>query len=238
LEEVGRVNLTRAALYSLLSRAFKVEVNELFLDDIIAAEPTIRSLADSQGGEELLKGSKLLLEFTDQVKSTKSSDSEMEALLINLASEYASLFLGVGTDPVHLVESVYLGKDHLLYEQPYHDVLVAYRSLSFEKEKDFHEPEDHVAVEFQFMAMMCRWTSQALDKDDVENASKYLNLQKEFLEDHIVKWVPQLCKKLEATATASFYKALAHLTLGFIDLESEMPDHLVDVLKGNSHNAK
>jgi len=91
LEEASKVNLTRAALYSFLSRAFKAEVNELFLDDVIAAEPTIRSLTDSQGGEELREGSKLLREFTDQVKSLKSNDKEMEAFLVNLASEYASL---------------------------------------------------------------------------------------------------------------------------------------------------
>lgn len=146
--------------------------------------------------------------------------------------------LGVGTDPVHLVESVYLGKDHLLYEQPYHDVLAAYRSLSFEKDKDFPEPEDHVSVEFQFMAKLCRWTSQTLDKKDVENAIAYLNLQKEFLRDHLIKWVPQLSRKLESTATTGFYKALAHLTLGFISMEDELPDHLGKVLKGTNSNAK
>jgi TorA maturation chaperone TorD len=231
IEEMSRVNLTRGAFYSFLSRSFKAEVNEPFLEDIVETEPIIKSLTDSQGDGELQEGHRLLLEFADQVKRLKKEDKGREALLTDLAVEYASLFLGVGTNPVHLVESVYLGKDHLLFEQPYHDVLAAYRSLGFEKEKNFPEPEDHVSVEFDFMAKLCGWTSQTLDKKDVNNAIAYLNLQKEFLTEHILKWVPELCKKLGSTATANFYKALAHLTLGFVTIDTEIPDHITDMLK-------
>ena len=153
-------------------------------------------------------------------------------MLQDLAVEYAGLFLGVGLKHVYLVESVYLGKDHLLYEAPYHEVLEAYRSLSFAKAKDFPEPEDHVAVEFDFMSNLCKWASQTIQKRDVENALAYLNLQNEFLRDHILRWVPDLCKKLDDAASISFYKALAHLTLGFVTLDNEIPDHMTAVLKG------
>lgn len=229
--ETEKVNTTRAAIYTFLSRAFRVEVDENFLQSIVAIEPTIRSLADSQNGEEeeLEEGGRELLEFARKVKGL--SDHERGRLLTDLAVEYASTFLGVGLEHVYLVESVYLGKDHLLYEEPFHAVLEAYKSLGFEKAKDFSEPEDHVAVEFDFMAKLCQWTSQNLEKQDIENAIAYLNLQKEFLGDHVLRWVPDLCRKLGDAATTGFYKALAHLTLGFVTIDNEMPDHMIATLK-------
>jgi hypothetical protein len=50
IAEVGKVNLTRAAVYSFLSRAFKLEVDERFLRDIVEIQPTVGMLSESQGG--------------------------------------------------------------------------------------------------------------------------------------------------------------------------------------------
>ena len=195
-------------------------------------EPPIRSLSDSQSDEErneLAQASRELLEFTSQVRVM--TEDERGILLKGLAVEYASLFLGVGPKHVYLAESVYLSEEHMLYQAPYHEILRVYKSLGFAKDEDFREPDDHVAVEFQFMAMLCHWTAQNMEKHEIENALTYLNLQREFLEDHLTKWVPQLCNKLDDATTRGFYKALAHLTLGFIKMDNEIPNHIAGVLK-------
>lgn len=236
LDEARKVNLTRSAIYAFLSRAFKLEIDEPFLQAIATIQPTIELLSSSDEDGEMNEGNKLLIEFTEQVSRVKGE--EKSELLTDLAAEYASLFLGVGETPVFLVESVYLGKEHLLYEEPYHEVLAAYRSLGFEKEKTFTEPEDHVAVEFEFMANLCTWTLRSLEGGDVGNAIAYLGLQKEFLGDHITRWVPALCKKLGDTATSSFYKALAHLTNGFLTMDNEIPDHLIETLRAMTSGTK
>lgn len=225
------MNLTRAAIYAFLSRAFKSEVDKSFLEKVIAIEPTVKLLSESQEEEDLKEADRLLHEFAQQVK--KRQDTE-EHLIGDLAAEYASLFLGVSPNTVHLVESVYLGKDHLLYEKPYHEVLQAYRSLGFEKEEGFLEPEDHIAMEFEFMANLCRWEAKTIEMGDVENSTKYLNLQKEFLSEHLMKWVPELCHKLKGAAISTFYRAIAYLTSGFLILDHEMPDQLTEILKSTT----
>jgi TorA maturation chaperone TorD len=230
LAEVSKVNLTRAAVYSFLSRAFKIEVDERFLHDVVEIEATLRLLSESEGGADLKEADRLLIEFAKEFKDLKAK--EKDAFIIDLAAEYARLFLGVGERPVHLVESVYLSKDHLLYQEPYHEIIQAYKSLGYEKDKDFREPEDHVAAELEFMANLCRWTSKTLDNGEVEKAVAYLNLQKEFIRDHINRWVPLLCEQLKKEATSPFYKGLAHLTKGFVTLDDDIPDHLTEVLKG------
>jgi TorA maturation chaperone TorD len=234
--ETEQVNVARAAIYSFLSRAFKVEVDQRFLDSIVAVEPTIKSLGSSESGREFQEGSRELFEFTNHVKGL--DEEQKGRLLTDLAVEYARLFLGMGDKHVYLSESVYVGKDHLLYGEPFHEVIQAYKSLGFEKEKDFREPEDHVAVEFEFMARLCQWTAQTLKKQDVENTLTYLSLQKEFLTDHIMRWVPELCKSLDGAAPKGFYKALGHLTLGFITIDNQIPDHMTETLRDPSSSTK
>ena len=230
--EASKVNLTRATLYSFLSRIFKSEVDENLLQDIVEIEPRIRLLSESQAGNELKEASGLLDEFARQSKELKGE--KREGLLTDLAVEYASLFLNVGAKPVRLVESVYLGKFSVLYEEPYHEIVECYKSLGYEKEKGFREPEDHVAVEFDFMAKLCRWTAKTLDDGEIDKAIAYVNLQKEFLRDHLNLWVPKLCQELEKAAASTLYKGLAHLTKGFVAMDDGIPDHLTETLKGKN----
>jgi TorA maturation chaperone TorD len=232
ISDAAKVNIARAGVYSFLSRAFKLEVDDSFLETVIDLEPTLRLLSESQGGKELKTGIHLFIDSIEKVR--KLAGNVRKSALTDLAAEYATLFLGVGEKPVHLIESVHLGKDHLLYEEPYHEIMDAYKSLGFEKEKNFREPEDHVGVEFDFMAALCRWTSRTLQDKDIKNSIAYLNLQKEFLRDHIMRWVPRMCQQLQDTATSDFYKSLAQLTSGFIELDNNVPDHLTEILKDSA----
>jgi TorA maturation chaperone TorD len=230
ISEAAKVNFTRASIYSLLSTAFKVELNDFFIETIMAMEPALRLLSESQGGKELKDGTELLLDSVGKLRGLKSE--ERKKALTDLAAEYAGLFLGLWSKPVYLVESVYLGKEHLLYEEPYHEIVEAYRSLGFAKDEGSPEPEDHLAVEFEFMATLCRWTSKTLEQNDIGNALTYINLQKEFLSDHIMRWVPEVCEKLVEATNSGYFLGLAHLTDGFINLDNEVPDHLTEILKG------
>jgi TorA maturation chaperone TorD len=228
LDNVSRVNLTRAAVYSFSARAFNIEVDERFLQDVVEIQGTLKLLSVSQDEEELKEASRLMIKFVKEFKDLEGE--KKDASVIDLAAEYACLFLGVSERPVHLVESVYLSKDHLLYQEPYHEIIQAYKSLGFQKDKDFKEPEDHVAVEFEFMANLCRWTSKTLYNGELEKGAAFINLQREFLTDHIDRWVPLLCEQLEKEAASPFYKGLAHLTKGFVTLDGSIPDHLTEIL--------
>jgi putative dimethyl sulfoxide reductase chaperone len=227
--EVEKANIARAAVYLFLSQAFKVEVDEILLNSMSAIMPMFKSIGDSQTNEQLEQGSRELFKFAEHIEGL--DEKQKEKLLEDLAVEYASLFLGTTPKYVFLLESVYLGTDHLKYGAPYHKVLEAYKRLGFTKAKGFQEAEDHVAVEFEFMSNICTWTAKTIQKRDTLNALAYLNLQNEFLRDHILRWVPDLCNKLDKEATLEFYRMLAHLTLGFVTLENEIPDHMTEVLK-------
>ena len=201
-----------------------MEVDEAFLRTMCETKTLFEQLANS-AEDELLKDRFIALSATikDFEKNVDKSN-----LLTDLAAEYASLFLNAGPSPVYLVESVYLGKHHLLYEEPYFEVLDAYKTLGFEKSPKFKEPEDHLAVELEFMAKLIDLTMQNLDENNLEYAKGYLKLQKEFLDDHLIKWVPQLCQKLEEASSNKFYKSLAKLLHGLIKVEEQFIPFIID----------
>lgn len=226
LDDIKNAMRTRIALYSFLSRAFRKEVDDQFLQMIRAMSDTIRILASQQEEEEFSQASSELAKFSRQVE--EASGKARDDLLIDLAAEYAGLFLNAGPKPVFLVESVYLTQDHLLYGKPYFAVLDAYRVLGFDKVKDFKEPEDHVAVELEFMAHLCNFALRALEEANLEYAKGYLKNQEEFLTDHLSKWVPELAHGLKETSSTTFYRAMAYLLNGFIRMEKELFPHLID----------
>jgi TorA maturation chaperone TorD len=156
---------------------------------------------------------------------------EKTGLIAELRLEFTNLFIGVGDDTVHLLESAYLNRKATRYDDPAQDVQTAHQSLGFKKDAEFYEPEDHVALEFEFMERICEWIVQALHAKDIGNATAYLSLQKEFLRDHVLRWVPKLCERLKPKAESDFYSSLAYLTSAFVEMDYQMPDHLTAILR-------
>ncbi len=209
--------MTRGTLYRLLSRGFSTEVDEPFIEWLVKLQPVIADLAAESDNGDFKEGSKLLTSFVGKVKSDYEKDKH--DFLQTLAAEYASLFLNVGPKPVYLAESVYLGKNHLLYEEPYFDVVRIYQIYEFKKRASFREPDDHVSVELEFMAHLCDLAVLSLEQGKEDYAVGYLKNQKEFLETHLIRWAPELVKKVRWASKNDFYLAMAGLLEGFISTD-------------------
>ena len=219
-ETVRQATATRGTLYRMLSRGFSLEVDEPFIEWLLKLQKVVSELAKDSDNDEFREGSRLLSEFIGRVKADFSKNKG--EFLQNLAAEYASLFLNVGPKPVHLAESVYLGKNHLLYEEPYFDVVRIYQIYGFKKRGSFREPEDHISVELEFMAHLCDLAVLSVEQGRADYAKGYLKNQKEFLETHVWRWVPELVKKVRWASKNEFYLAMASLLAGFVSTDRFM----------------
>ena len=230
LNDVVKINEARLKLYLFLSRAFSREVDRDFLQSILDIQPALEYFAAHFEVDEIRHGSCLLKDFAFKVKH--STDGK---IISDLASAYAKLFLGVGSKIVYLCESAYANnKEHLLYRQPYFEVVKEYQALGFEKRVDFREPEDHISVETDFMVNLCQLTISSLKEADIKTALKYLNHQKDFLEGLLVRWVPLLSRSLMKASNSEFYTAIAYLLLGFIKIDVKLVDLLIDEVKNSA----
>jgi TorA maturation chaperone TorD len=236
LGEQRRISLAREGLYSFLARSFKYEVDNEFLTMVAAVQPVLEHLASAQGGTEFKKASELLL--TVSGKAAVLEGIERKKLLTDLAIEYASLFVNpgqqVGRQRVLPWESGYFTNPPRMYGPPYHEVLEAFRMVGFEKPKEYTEAEDHIALELEFMAHLARLTTASIDNGNVDFALGYLKLQKEFLKDHLLRWVGKFSEKLMQNSEkreVDFYFALGMMLESFIKLDDQTVDLISAELK-------
>lgn len=191
----------RRLTYSFLSSMYLEEVSQDFLGQLASNPP----FTDGELGQ-----------FFASLPS-----ADLEAVRVDAAAEFASLLLNMSADPVSPFESVYTSGDHLLMQQARDEVLAAYRAEGFERSDVVNVPEDHVGIEFEFMARLCQKELEALDAGDEGTAAAARVAQRAFLEGHLVNWVPQLCEDIERRATSGLYRGLAETTRQFLAFECD-----------------
>ncbi len=73
--------------------------------------------------------------------------------------------------------------------------------------EEYETVPDHISLEFLFMSYAV----------DIEN----LEMQRKFLEEHIVNWVPYYCDNVMKEAKTLFYREIVEIAKDFIESEYE-----------------
>ena len=146
--------------------------------------------------------------WSELIKFLQENDKKC---LEELAVDYAYTFLAAGVAQGHTAfpyESVYTDK----YKQLGGEADSAVSALYAQKglapnDENFYVPSDHFGLELAFMSHICRSPKAE---------------QQAFFEKHIKGWSAEFCRDVEKYAKTAFYKAVAKITTGFIELESEL----------------
>lgn len=110
-------------------------------------------------------------------------------------------------------ESVHRGTDGLVFDEQTLAVRDAYRSLGLSAPRLNREPDDHIGLEFDFVAQAL---VMALDADEAGTADPQVPVQaaRDFVRDHLATWAPQMLQVLEERAATEFVRGLAALSRG------------------------
>lgn len=202
--------LVRNNVYAFIHRMFLEEPpHKLAFDlaeDVFPAPADLRSL-----DLDIAEGVELLLDYIRRCENV----GEVEERLRN---EFTRLFIGPGSPPVPPYETMYI--DNKMGGPTLLELKKVYRNAGIEKEEGYSEPVDNIAFEMRFMAYL---GEQALH-DDMHT---YLEMQKKFMDEHILKWVPDFCDDLCASEYSDFYKWIAKFTKGFILFDRSALDELL-----------
>ncbi|MEM2465551.1 MAG: molybdopterin-dependent oxidoreductase [Candidatus Bathyarchaeia archaeon] len=217
----------RWSIYNFLSRVYEREISETLLKGMVGENSSIEHL---RGLGDLIRDEyrNVVEAFNDLKEHAKMLMDDIERNMLKLAEDYAYLFLGVGRLP-HPSESSYLSDDSFIVQEPRDEVLNVYRSVDVQKSEDYSEPEDHIAVELQFMAYLCRRSIEAFATGREDEGKKYLELQKNFFHSHLLAWVPKLTKNILEKAGTDFYKIVARITEEFVKSEKNTVDKLINL---------
>lgn len=215
----------RQSIYAFLKRLYEKELPKEFLAEMPGKMKTLLGIAEVLPNAEAQKAVKELVRFTDTISSQNLAELE-----VKLAVDYARLFLSINKVPAHPSESVY--RDGTMMQHSRDEVLKTYWSFGVDKKKEFTEPEDHIAVELGFLIYLCEKAIEALKNKDAEEAKRYLQGQKDFLEKRLIKWVPKLVKDILDTGQTPFYTSIAILTKEYIEMDLPATEELIDQVRG------
>ena len=205
----------REIMYRFLARLYRIEVDEPLLLQLF--EMGFPTECDEQ---ELTEGYRMMTAWLREPGSDPLTDLAVDYARIFLS---AGVFEGVAASPY---ESVYTSKERLIMQDARDKVASFYNANGLKLKKTMEIPEDHIALELEFMAHLCRETLQA--GDNRARVSALLKEQKKFIERHPARWIPAFCADIEKCAATDFYRALGKITRGFINIEQGI---LEDFLK-------
>lgn len=210
--EVHELMELRESVYRLFSALYFKELTDeqiRFLHDA--------DLDFSELGPVMAEGAKNVKRAVRRVNSGTRED---------LAVDYAHTFLGAGTTKGESracpYESVFTSRDGLIMQEARDDVYRYMLNEHLEPDTNLRIPDDHLAFVFEFMANLCKRFNEALEADDIPEARRLLNVQRDFFEKHIYSWISRFCDAVEACCRTSFYRGVSQMTRGFVAVDHDM----------------
>jgi TorA maturation chaperone TorD len=215
-QELAQLTEQRGSTYAFLSRLFRLEIDQTFLDELRQLRfPT------KTGNRKVDDGYRLIATYLGNVWDNS---------LTELAIDYTRVFIGHGVDAfsaAYPFESVYTSEKRLLMQDARDEVLAIYRSAGLAKQSSWKEGEDHVSLEMEYLQVLCQRAVDALKQKDEDAAYAQLINQRNFLVDHLAAWVPMMTADMKRFAKTDLYQGLAYLTEGFLETDVEFLEDLL-----------
>lgn len=193
-----------AAAKSVVQRFFATVFADEISDELYRALKSdlflkrLKAVSEAVYAKELARGAMALFEFMDKAGLETHRQ---------LKFEYADLFLNAGKNPVLPYESFYIDREPTTHGEPLFQMRQRLRKTGLHKDPDYSEPEDHIAVEFDFLSEMNR-REAAGDRSAAQARA-------DFGKQHMA-WRTEFCAVLHAADQSGFYRALAELLLGYL----------------------
>jgi TorA maturation chaperone TorD len=200
----------RAALYALLTAC-------------LSGEPSAEGLVRIRAGLAAIRAGLVVWPEPEVAERLR----ELEAALAwagpeGLAVEYAALFLAARDGVLCPTESAF--REGRMAGEATLAVTEAYQGQGFVKHSGYREPEDHVAVECAFLAVIGARLAQRLKSGGGAGPAvrDTLAAQRAFLLAHPLAWIPTWQSHLERYAGLPVYPAVARLAAAVLRADDRL----------------
>ena len=208
-EELVSLLAQQAAGYELLGRLFQREVDVELLQSLCEGRYPAHT-----GNDRLDEGYRGLVVFLNHRGERTGTE---------LNVDYLHVFIGNTQDASHVAypyEGVYTSPDRLLMQDARDAVLAAYRSEMITLVNEHNEPEDHMGFELAFCAVLLRRAVEALTAGNTARAIELVEKERAFVRDHLGVWAPEFAADVKRIAQTGFYRALADILLGYLEVDA------------------
>ena len=191
--ESWRVSAPLLEVLDLVGRAFENEVDDAFLQNVrdYVGAPITGLVPEAQKHAE--RGMHQL----DSALAAYAKADDPKLWRDYLDASYAELFLGVSPQASEPVESCYMHDERVLYAAEFFQVKELMEQHGFQPPANFHEPVDHIAMEWRFLAFLLR-------ADRIDAAQ-------DFKAAHMDTWMDRALSMIVDTDDVGFYTGIANL---------------------------
>ena len=107
------------------------------------------------------------------------------------------------------------------------DVMRLYREWGLEKSPLMPENEDHITVEFEFLAALAERTAQALQSENEGEAVLLMNAQRDFLDEHVLTWNKSFVQGIRIFSKTDLYQGVGRITEGFLQEDRQFLENVI-----------
>jgi TorA maturation chaperone TorD len=215
LKDFIELSGSRAQTYLFIASLF-------YYDSLPTIRKNIRNKSILKGISPSGKGFKTLKKFVEE------DAPKIKNLLEALEVEHTALFVMGKLTKGRPFESFYLDKDRKIGARVTINVDKFYKSAGVKFTDAQDELSDYIAIELEFMFHMCSREEEAWKDRDKEHAIGYLKFQRDFLKDHLGKWIKQFTDDTVGETKLDFFKAACYLLVDFIEIEKADITDLVE----------
>lgn len=196
-------NLTaKMELYRLISLGFHYPKTQMYIE--------IKGQLFLQAFQNVLEQCKIEINDFDDLEIKKVLMLEGVSFE-DFESQYLSDFeIGKASQSVSLCERHYYGKEENKNAATLLEIKEFYKNFELEKASDFEDAEDHLVLELEFMHFLIFKELQAIEAE--LDPEPYKKCRCDFLERHLIKWIPKFAKLVEKNAKSEFHIFLSKVT--------------------------
>jgi len=203
-DSVARVDLARVRCYQLLGGALA------YPDPDFLSEVEKGTFASELGCAISVAAPDLVDAFAERERSLRADGG-------SLGAEYLSAFeLEMPNHATSLYEGSYSGganRSEVLLE-----VKGFLGHFGLVSAKNMPQPEDHLAVELEFMQFLVAKQAEAELRG--ADPAAYVRAQRDFLERHLAVWLPRFRAVAERQIKSDFYLNVACLAVAFVEVDA------------------
>lgn len=228
-EKFAELAEARRDIYFLLSEGYKaptVKLAKKIIDkSFVNALRNAIEIATKNGAPLNSTGLENINSF-----AKKFEKIDLQNFQIKLNEEHTAIFYDVVFPIVSPYESIYRSEKQTMAE-PAGEVERKYEKAGLAISKRFTELPDHATLELEFMYHLCKGEADAWRRGEKDRALKFLEMQKEFLYEHLM-WINYLSNDVletaERKAVADFYRGIAKVIKEILVLEYGQISKLID----------
>jgi TorA maturation chaperone TorD len=172
-------------------------------------------------------------EFSDALRVFNESRGKLAQRPMDgleaLREEYTRLFIGPHELLAPPWESVYVDKVRSLFTKSTLLVRSLYQSQGYRPQAYPLVADDHLALEVGFLSCLARNAHSAFERSDCENVKGLLLASRDFLENHLMAWLPLYQERLAKVEKQILFPQAVRLLYEFLRRDAEELDQTLAV---------